>query len=219
MGHVTEHRCLDELGSFDRVILVHGFGAEPRDHWFPWLARTVNDIEVPRLPHPESPDASIWASIIADRVRAWRDGSAGLEGLVIVTHSLGGLTALRAMERVIAYGSPADERGRSLTAFIAVAPFAQQLPPTGEADLDSFLATGLRGFLNGAGPRELRPFLGATTVIQSDNDPVVPQAASRQLAAEIEADVVTVSGAGHFLASDGVTSLPQVVQALERTMV
>ena len=30
----------------------------------------------------------------------------------------------------------------------------------------------------------------------------------------ISADIVTVPGAGHFLASDGVTSLPQVVAAL-----
>ena len=138
----------------------------------------------------------------------------GLAGLAIVTHSLGGLTALRAIERVIACGSPVNGDGRHLAAFIAVAPFAQQLPPTGEAELDHFLVTGLNGFLDGVSPGELRPFLGPITVIHSDSDPLVPQAASRRFAAALSADIVTVPGAGHFLASDGVTSLPQVVAAL-----
>ena len=195
MDHVTEHCSSDGLGRIDKVILVHGFGAGPHDHWFPWLARSFRHVEVPRLPHPESPDASTWASTIAERIGTSPDG---LAGLAIVTHSLGGLTALRAIERVIACDSP----------------FAQQLPPTGEAELDHFLATGLKGFLDGASPGELRPLLGRTTVIHSDNDPLVPRAASRRFATAISADVVTVPGAGHFLASDGVTSLPQIVRAL-----
>jgi len=168
---------------------------------------------VPQLPHPETPDASAWASTIAERIGTSPDG---LAGLAIVTHSLGGLTALRAIGRVIACGSPVNGDGRHLAAFIAVAPFAQQLPPTGEAELDHFLVSGLNGFLDGVSPGELRPFLGPTTVIHSDNDPLVPQEASRRFAAALGADVVTVPGAGHFLASDGVTSLPQVVQALGR---
>ena len=208
---MTEHYSFDGLDTFDRVILVHGFGAGPHDHWFPWLTRTVPHVEVPQLPHPETPDASAWASTIAERIGTSPDG---LAGLAIVTHSLGGLTALRAIERVIACGSPVNGDGRHLAAFIAVAPFAQQLPPTGEAELDHFLATGLKGFLDGASPGELRPLLGPTTVIHSDNDPLVPRAASRRFATAISADVVTVPGAGHFLASDGVTSLPQIVRAL-----
>ena len=211
MDHVTEHRPFNGLDEVDRVILVHGFGAGPDDHWFPWLARTVRHVEVPPLPHTETPEASTWASTIAERIGTSPDG---LAGLAIVTHSLGGLTALRAIERVIACGSPVNGDGQHLAAFIAVAPFAQQLPPTGEAELDHFLVTGLNGFLDGASPGELRPFLGPTTVIHSDNDPLVPQAASRRFATAISADVVTVPGAGHFLASDGVTSLPQVVAAL-----
>lgn len=210
---MTEHYSFDGLDTFDRVILVHGFGAGPRSHWFPWLARTVRHVEVPQLPHPETPEASTWASIIAERIGTSPDG---LAGLAIVTHSLGGLTALRAIERVIACGSPVNGDGRHLAAFIAVAPFAQQLPPTGEAELDHFLATGLKGFFDGASPGELRPLLGPTTVIHSDNDPLVPRAASRRFATAISADVVTVPGAGHFLASDGVTSLPQIVRALSR---
>ena len=211
MDHVTEHRPFNGLDEVDRVILVHGFGAGPDEHWFPWLARSVPHLEALELPSPQAPRASIWVPMIAERIGSSPDS---LAGLAIVTHSLGGLTALRAIERVIACGSPVNGDGQHLAAFIAVAPFAQQLPPTGEAELDHFLVTGLNGFLDGASPGELRPLLGPTTVIHSDNDPLVPQAASRRFATAISADVVTVPGAGHFLASDGITSLPQIVTAL-----
>ena len=148
--------------------------------------------------------------MIAERIGSSPDS---LAGLAIVTHSLGGLAALRAIERVIS-SSLDHHDAQHLAAFIAVAPFAQHLPPTGEAELDHFLITGLSEFLKGTAPRELRPFLGATTIIHSDNDPLVPREASLDVAAAIGADVVTVPGAGHFLASDGVTSLPQIVTAL-----
>ena len=210
MDDVTEHHPSHGLDGFDRVILVHGFGAGPDEHWFPWLARSVPHLEALELPSPQAPRASIWVPMIAERIGSSPDS---LAGLAIVTHSLGGLAALRAIERVIS--SSLDHRdAQHLAAFIAVAPFAQHLPPTGEAELDHFLITGLSDFLKGADPRELRPFLGATTVIHSDNDPLVPQEASLDVAAALGADVVTVPGAGHFLASDGIASLPQIVTAL-----
>ena len=77
MDHVTEHLPFNGLNEVDRVILVHGFGAGPDDHWFPWLARTVRHVEVPQLPHPETPEASTWASTIAERIGTSPDGLAG----------------------------------------------------------------------------------------------------------------------------------------------
>ena len=98
MDHVTEHHPSHGLDGFDRVILVHGFGAGPDEHWFPWLARSVPHLEALELPSPQAPRASIWVPMIAERIGSSPDS---LAGLAIVTHSLGGLAALRAIERVI----------------------------------------------------------------------------------------------------------------------
>ena len=77
----------------------------------------------------------------------------------------------------------------------------------------ALIASGLGGFLSGMAVPNPRVF-GKATVIHSDDDRLVPPAKSEELAAAIGARTVVVPGAGHFLASDGVTALPEVVDAL-----
>ena len=96
---------------------------------------------------------------------------------------------------------------------MAVAPFASALPDPGEDRLDRFIPSGLGGFLSGMAVPHPRVF-GKATVIHSDDDRLVPPAKSEEFAAAIGARTVVVPGAGHFLASDGVTALPEVVDAL-----
>ena len=49
----------------------------------------------------------------------------------------------------------------------------------------------------------------------SGNDAIVAPEESGKLAAALNAPVIRVANAGHFLASDGFTELPQVLQAAE----
>ena len=51
--------------------------------------------------------------------------------------------------------------------------------------------------------------------IVSGNDAIVAPEESGKLAAALNAPVIRVENAGHFLASDGFTELPQVLQAAE----
>lgn len=51
--------------------------------------------------------------------------------------------------------------------------------------------------------------------IISQNDPLVAPEASLKLANALQAHAITVPDAGHFLASDGFTELPHVLQALD----
>lgn len=187
-----------------RVIVVPGFGATPQDHWFPWLTRAIPGVEVLSMPTPHAPEAARWVPVIARAIDHLSADTA------LITHSLGGIAAVRAVE------SLARHHSGHLAAFIAVAPFAQELPPTGEGELDSFVATGLPAFLTGARLSSLPDRLASVTVIRSDNDPLVPPAISDKFAEQTGARSVVIAGAGHFLASEGITELPQVVQALNR---
>ena len=178
---------------FERVVVVRGInsrpGHAPGDHWFPWLMRAVPAVEMVDLPDPAWPDAAAWISAAAETIGSLSPRTA------VVTHSLGGITGLRAVQ------------------LVAVAPFASTLPDTGEDHLDRFIASGLGGFLSGMAVPNPRVF-GKATVIHSDDDRLVPPAKSEEFAAAIGARTVVVPGAGHFLASDGVTALPEVVDAL-----
>lgn len=192
---------------FERVVVVRGINSRPGDHWFPWLMRAVPAVEMVDLPDPAWPDAAAWISAAAETIGSLSPRTA------VVTHSLGGITGLRAVQLLAERwaGSPAE--APSLGAFVAVAPFASTLPDTGEDHLDRFIASGLGGFLSGMAVPNPRVF-GKATVIHSDDDRLVPPAKSEEFAAAIGARTVVVPGAGHFLASDGVTDLPEVVDAL-----
>ncbi|MFG1665202.1 alpha/beta hydrolase [Streptomyces sp. Y7] len=52
------------------------------------------------------------------------------------------------------------------------------------------------------------------TIIRSDADPYVPPGHTDRLADLLGVSAQVVPGAGHFLASDGVTSLPVVREAI-----
>ena len=198
---------------FERVVILHGYGAAPADHWFPWLMRAVPGVEAVELPLPQSPEAASWILSATDAIGPLSRKTA------VVTHSLGGLAALRAIQRLVRRGA-AHARARGcascdaqLGAFVAVAPFARELPLAGDDDVDRFILSQLPDFLSKNPFPNPRVFARAT-VIRSDDDPFVPAGSSAEFAERIGARTLTVHGAGHFLASDGVTELPEVLEAL-----
>lgn len=186
---------------FDRVVLVHGFGADIDAHWFGWLADEVPQTERVVLPDSGRPTANAWVPVVRDAIGTLEPTTA------VVAHSLGCLTVVRAVQQLA--GGEGD-----LGVFIAVAPFAEGLPPTGDPGLDAFAAGGLPHFLEGTRVELVRPRLGRVSVIRSDDDPLVPAAASDRFAELFGADRVVVPGAGHFLEVEGVTSLDPVVDLL-----
>lgn len=187
--------------SFDRILVVHGFGATTDDHWFPWLARSLPGVERLVLPDPEQPVAADWIPLVASAI-----GEPDPD-LAVVAHSLGCVTVAAAVQSLVAAG------GR-VGAFVAVAPFAEVLPPSGSGELDGFVRYELPRFLDAYRAPRGRAAFEAVRVIRSDDDPLVPAAASNRFARDLSGDVVVVPGAGHFLADDGVTRLDPVLDAL-----
>lgn len=189
---------------YDRVVLLHGFGAHTAKHWFPWLARQIPGLVRVELPDPQAPDAEAWISRAAAAIGPLDERTA------LVTHSLGGVTGIRALQRLAA----ADPHGGRLGALVAVAPFTVPLPPSGDADLDAFVRDLAPALTDGADPASLAGRIVRATVIRSDDDPSVPAWASDRLAQDLGAELVIVPGAGHFLGSEGILELPPVLDAL-----
>lgn len=193
--------------SFDRVIVVHGFRASPQKHWFPWLAQTLPAAEVVALPDSASPSEPAWVGTVIEAIGTLDHRTA------VVAHSLGCVTAVRAVARLAAEHAPGSDA--RLGAFVAVSPFADPLTVTGDDGLDAFSAHGLAPFLDGVDLPATRPHLGRVTVIRSDDDPLVVPQLSDAFARGLDAPVQVVPGAKHFIEAHGVTQVPQVVSALE----
>ncbi|TFD49581.1 serine hydrolase family protein [Cryobacterium frigoriphilum] len=186
---------LDDAHSIRRVVIVPGYGAAPASHWFPWLREALAEsgIEaiVVELPTPNDPQTSAWQSAVRAALGTPH------ESTWVVTHSLGGITALRVLAAITGEWR--------LGGLVLVAGFTGPLAalPT----LDEYLTADVD-------VERLAPNIGVRVLIRSDNDVFVPPLASEQLAHRLDAEIAIQPGAGHFLAEDGVTALPLVLDVL-----
>jgi predicted alpha/beta hydrolase family esterase len=180
------------------ALIIHGYGATPADHWFGWLADRLRadsvPTAVPALPDPLDPDPGNWVDAV--RAAAGEMGEAD-EGSLIVAHSLGCLTALRYLRSL--------SGSWRVGTLVLVAGFVDTLPALPE--LDGFIA-------DGCDVTGLASHIDRIVLLRSDNDALVPAAHTDRLAGLLGTTARTVPGAGHFLAADGVTSLPEVLEGV-----
>ena len=179
----------------ERVVIVHGYRASPSAHWFPWLGeqlaeRGVRAVTVD-LPESTAPVAAAWEEAVAAEL-----GTPD-EATWIVTHSLGGITALRVLAAL--------PDGWRLGGLVLVAGFTGRL--SGLPELDGYLAEGVH-------VERLVGGIRVRAMIRSDDDTQVPPAASDELARRLDAGIHVQEGAGHFLATEGITTLPLITRIL-----
>ncbi len=185
--------------TYDRAVILHGYTASPSHHWFGWLAESLEEegiaTLVPELPDSCSPDPAAWHAAALDAI-----GTPD-EGLLVVAHSLGCVTALRALG---SFGNSSGDAGWRLGGLVLVSPFETRV--AGLPELDPFVTE----------PIDLTAIIGACplrAVICSDNDTRVSTSLSWAVASRLEADLQTVRRAGHFRGDDGFTELPEVYVA------
>lgn len=179
----------------ERALIFHGYGATPADHWFDWLAKELRSTgiptAIPALPSPLDPARGPWEEAVRAALGTPDEQS------VVVAHSLGCLTVLRYLRSLTTPWS--------LGTLVLVSGFVDKLPAL--PDLDDYIGDGCD--VTGIGER-----ISRLTIIRSDDDPLVPPPLTDRLAALLGAWVQIVPGAGHFLASDGITALPAVLDAI-----
>ncbi|MGJ0185026.1 alpha/beta hydrolase [Corynebacterium glyciniphilum] len=175
--------------------IIHGYAATPQDHWFGWLAERLRSdgipTAVPALPNSLNPHPVDWTDAVHAAVGKVDENS------VIVAHSLGCLTVLRYLRAL----SGAWRVGT----LVLVSGFVDTLPAL--PDLDDYIA-------DGCDVTGLDSHVDQIVLLRSDNDPLVPAAHTDRLAELLGTPARIVPGAGHFLASDGVTSLPEILEVI-----
>jgi predicted alpha/beta hydrolase family esterase len=178
--------------SLRRVVVLHGYTAHPGKHWFGWLRDELAPhgirVEVPALPDTEHPEAGAWTDAAIAAIGRVDSATA------VVGHSLGTVTAVRALGRAFA-----EQPEARLGALALVASFVDPVPIYPE--LDPF-TVGLPSL------PALAARIDRRLVIRSDDDPEVPIALSAPIVAGLAAEELVVAGAAHFCDRQGVTTLP-----------
>ncbi|PAT32788.1 esterase [Vandammella animalimorsus] len=183
-----------------RIFIIHGYGASPEDHWFPWLAEQLQaqGLRVQRIALPDShaPDFARWQQALAAAI-----GTPGAED-IFIAHSLGTISLLHYLSHT---------RPARIGALVLASGFAGKLPGLSEINgysVDDYVA---QVRLDLPAIRAMTPHM---TSIISDNDPIVAPEESQKLANSLSSAVIRISQGGHLLASDGFTQLPQALQAV-----
>lgn len=174
------------------AYLIHGTSTKD-DDWFPWLEKAAAPaIKVHRLdlPNPFNPDQEEWNQAVDSQVPAQ-------DGLILIAHSLGCVTALRYVAR----------HQINQVKLILVGAFVDDLPAY--PDLNSFM-TPQPDF------NQIKNKITAATVITAVNDPIAPYKMAVKVAHQLGAKLIVKQKGGHFLSSDGYTKFPLVFQELKR---
>ena len=186
------------------VYIIHGYGATPQDHWFPWLNKKlqmqkVNVVSIP-LPNSKQPDFTAWQQTLSQYI--------GMpdERCVFVAHSLGTISLLHYLSTL---------HPQKVGGIILVAGFGARIPGLSQIDNFNIDAYVDRTMID---METIRAMTQQIYCIISKNDPIVAPQASHVLATQLNAHIVEISNGGHFLATDGFTELPEVWSAVEQCL-
>jgi len=190
----------DGVMELRRVVVLHGYTAHPRKHWFGWLRDQLAPLgvetHVPALPDTRHPDATAWTDAALAAIGRVDPATA------VVGHSLGTVTAVRALGR--AFIAQPDAR---LGALALVAPFVDPVPIYPELDPFTVGVPDLAA---------LAARIDRCVVIRSDFDPEVPIELSPRIVSGLGAEEIVVPGAAHFCQRQGVRTLPALADWLRR---
>lgn len=181
--------------AINKVYIIHGYGASPQHHWFPWLKQQLEQqgirVDVPLLPEPEHPLKPAWDECLAQAI-----GQPD-QNTFFVAHSLGCIALLDYLQQL----NPQPNIG----GLLLVSGFYQPVP--GYALINPFVAHALQ-------PTQLIALSPQRVVIAAQDDPVVPYALSQQLSEQLQARFISLPQGGHFLGSDGFTQFQLVYDIL-----
>lgn len=188
-----------------QVYIIHGYNASPINHWFPWLKEKLiqNEVsaEILSMPTPSRPKVNEWVNALVSNIHDCGKNT------FFVAHSLGTITLLKYLENY--------NINQKVGGIVLVSGFAEPLPIFNQISEFQQLA----GFTeNEIDFEHIKKVTQNRIIIASDNDPIVPEKSSRNLAEHINSQYHLIREGGHFLESDGCLELPVVYEVLNNMM-
>jgi len=169
-----------------QVIILHGWGNEVQDNWYPWLANKLREkgynVFVPKLVDKDKPTYQSWRESVLKVAKID-------ENTIIIGHSLGAVLGLKLAEEFV------------FDTLITVAgwDYWDRTP-----EHETFFKTIID-------QNKIISNVKNRIVIHSDNDPYVTKILAQDYASRIKAKLVLLPGKGHFATRDGVSEIPEIL--------
>jgi uncharacterized protein len=175
------------------VYIIHGYGASPVHHWFPWLKKELEKenvkVVILDLPTPSSPNSIEWSNALEEQMKLIDENS------YFIAHSLGCITLLKFLESL--------PNTTKIGGYILVSGFNESLPILKE--LDTFLKPDIEYV-------KLKNISSNRVVISAKDDSIVSFNLSNNLSNSLDARFLCQEKGGHFLESDGFKEFPLVLE-------
>ncbi|MDO8657068.1 MAG: DUF1749 domain-containing protein [Nanoarchaeota archaeon] len=184
-----------------RVIIVHGWGGFPKNHWFPWLKMKLEEIGleviIPKMPDSEKPTIQKWVSHLKKVV-----GKVD-KNTFFVGHSIGCQTIMRYLETM--------EDKNKVGGIIFVAGFFNL--PFLQTNAEKKIAKPwLETAIN---TNKIRTQTKKIVAFFSDDDPDVSMDDAKSFKTRLNAKIIVEKNKGHFTLKKGVDKLPSVLNSLK----
>lgn len=178
------------------VVIFHGYAETPKKVWIPWLVRKLQargaHVDAVEMPDPLLPDFGRW---LATARTALAHASPSTS---VIGHSLGGVIALRALEKL--------DRARIGGLLTVGSPYCSTLKV-------DFLT---RFFPASIDWGSLRKRIGHVTVLHAEDDPLVPYDHAYRYAESLGARLALMKKGGHFTAKSAGAVLKEAEAMLRR---
>lgn len=183
-----------------KVYIIHGYGASPLDHWFPWFVEKVRtmyglDVEVLAMPTPQTPNVEAWLGTLREHIGVPNNET------YIIAHSFGCITLLRYLNTLA--------ESFSLGGMVLVSPFDKPLASL--PALDPFVNVHLDY-------AKLSRNILQKHVIFSDNDAYVLPQMSKTLGNTLDCALHEIPRGGHFLGAEGFEMFPELFEIFRQMM-
>src|SRR3989344_3681561 len=165
-------------------IIIHGVYANPDSNWFPWLKEKLEeknfDVIIPKFPTPLNQTLESWLRAIKKHEDKISNET------VLIGHSLGAAFILRYLE----------QSNKKIKAAFLVAGFHKQLG----SPYDKINSTFIEKKFNW---EKIRKNCGKFFVLCSDNDEFISLDVSRELAKNLNAELIIIKNGGHLNEQSG----------------
>ena len=182
----------------DKAFIFHGTGAGKYDHWFPEIAKKLEEEGVtvcrPEFPTPQDQNLQNWLKVLDQQ-----DLSID-EETVLIGHSTGAVFILDLLQ----------ERDLEIKSAFLISGFTGKLHDERFDPLNKTFAERDFDF------EKIKDSAGKFYLFHSESDPYVPLEKAAELAPKLDAELELVAGAGHFNTESGYTEFPELWKKLER---
>jgi uncharacterized protein len=185
-----------------KAVLLHGTDGSPKDHWFPWIKRVLEEggyeVFAPTLPENHIPNRDIYEAFLKKSGWDFTDN-------LLIGHSSGTTTILNLLmsdwfpkiKGAVLAGTFLNEKLTKKSNWYEPGQFDNLFVQ--DFDID-----------------KIKSKCSDFIFVHGDNDPACDYADAKQFCQKLNGDFITIKNGAHLSSSSGITELPKLRDVLHK---